>query len=105
MTSATLNVTIKDRGYCIDAEGGDYEGADPSVGIMTGGFVSFGLNSAEDDDGNELNAEALKELQDAIEADPLELDRVLAALDEAAQEDADDAREWDGFNESSWDRQ
>lgn len=88
--STSLNVTIGGKGYHIEVTAGDYEGADPSVGIMTGGFVNYSVDSAEDDDGEELNAEALKELQAAIEADAFANDKVLAELDEAGQAEADD---------------
>lgn len=90
-TTSSLNITIGDVGYCIEVEGVDYERADPSVGIMRGGFASFTLESAEDDEGNEMGKEALKTLQRVIEADPSQLSSVLSALDEAAQADAEDA--------------
>lgn len=95
--STNLNVTIGGKGYNIEVTGGEYEGADPSVGIMCGGFVSYSIDMAEDDIGDLLTKEALIELQATVEADVLSNDKVLAELEDAAKDDSEqdcDPADW-----------
>lgn len=96
--SVSIDRTID--GYECQFEGREYEGDDPSVGLV-GGYTYWDMVSATRADGSELSDVELRYItDDLVENRPWESDDILVALnvahDEQDDSDLDDVlHDWD----------